>query len=224
MLGGAVGGVPITDISQVVENLLANRETDLEIWIRPERVGTRYSVEWTVLEYDWEDFYWKPSFDRTHSPATTLRERAWKWLTRNTTILKKKMPTFEVDREPINVFLVDGKYMFKHYFKQDDLFANLRQYYNQTEYRFEVSEEAFTEVRTLLEDSYYDVTVVDNPERFCVVREKYTEHPKILFKASVLQREHKDYNVFLMKDQLSVEQAVNAGATRLVDSNVDLKF
>ena len=208
----------------MVGNLLANREAELEIWIRPERVGTRYTVEWAVLDYDWDELDWRPRSEKDRHTSTTLLERAWKWLTRGTTILKRRMPTFEVDRVPINVFLVDGKYLFKHYFEWDDLFASLRQYYNQTAYRFEVSTDAFNEVRTLLEDRYFDVTVVDNPERFCVLREKYTEHPKVLFKASVLQREHKDYNVFLMKDQLSVEQAVNNGATRLADSDVDVKL
>lgn len=56
------------------------------------------------------------------------------------------------------------------------------------------------------------------------VKRKYTDHPDVLFKASVLQRERADYNVFLMKDEISVEQAVNNGATRLADVDVTTDF
>jgi hypothetical protein len=39
-----------------------------------------------------------------------------------------------------------------------------------------------------------------------------------------MKREHQDYNVFLMKDQLSVEQAVNNGAVRVSDTDLDISF
>lgn len=134
------------------------------------------------------------------------------------------MPSFDVDRERINAFEIDDTYLFKHYFDQDDVFAELRRYYNESEYRFEVPADALTEVQALLEDCFVELTVVDDVEPFCVVKCKYTDHPDVLFKASVLQREQSDYNVFLMTDQLSVEQAVNNGATRVADTNLEIEL
>jgi hypothetical protein len=126
-----------------------------------------------------------------------------------------------VDREQINVFELDDTYLFKQFFDRDEVFDALRPYYNESEYRFEVPADEFSEVQDLLEEHFFDLTVVDDPDPFCVVKQKYTEHPDVLFKASVLQRERADYNVFLMKDQLSVEQAVTNGATRLADTDLD---
>lgn len=134
------------------------------------------------------------------------------------------MPTFDVDRTPINVFDCGGVYLFKHYFGEDAVFDALRPYYNEDDYRFEVPADAFAEVEDLLAAHYYEPTVIDEPERFCVVYPKYTEHPAVLFKASVLQRSTGDAHVFLMKDQLSAEQAVEQGATRLRDADIELPF
>jgi hypothetical protein len=62
------------------------------------------------------------------------------------------------------------------------------------------------------------------PEQFCVVYPKYSDHPDVLFKASVLQRSTGDHHVFLMEEQLSVEQAVNNGATRLVETDEEIRL
>lgn len=132
------------------------------------------------------------------------------------------MPTFDVGREQIHVFAIDDTDVFKQYFEQDDLFRQLRRYYNEEEYRFEVPEDAFDEVQELLEEHFYTPAVVDEPEQFCVVYPKYSEHPDVLFKASLLQRSKENYHVFLMKDQVSVEQAVERGATRIANSNLEV--
>lgn len=53
------------------------------------------------------------------------------------------MPSFDVDREELTLFVVDDIYLFKQYFEQDELFAALREYYNDEAYRFEVPADAF---------------------------------------------------------------------------------
>lgn len=131
------------------------------------------------------------------------------------------MPTFDVDRTQINVFETEGRYLFTQYFEQDDLFAALRPYYNKDEYRFEVPTDAFDDVQDTLEDHFYEPVVITDPEPFCVVHPTDTDLPDVLFKASVVQQSQGDVYVFLMKDQLSVEQAVNQGATPLTDTDVE---
>jgi hypothetical protein len=229
VLGGAVGGVSSSDVPRIVENLLTEREHELEIWIRPERVGSKYTVEWTAVTYDWEELDWGLRHrSSTESSVQGLigvcrngLRQLLKWLT---AIYTKRMPTFDVDRTRINAFLINETYLFKHYFEQDEVFSQLRQYYNESDYRFEIPADDLPAVQELLDEHFFELTVVDDLEQFCVVKRKYTDHPNVLFKASVMKREHQDYNVFLMKDQLSVEQAVNNGATRLKDTDLNIDY
>lgn len=125
---------------------------------------------------------------------------------------------------PVNVFAVGDRYLLKQYFDDDDVFNALRPYYNDDKYRFEIPAAAFNEVRTILEKHFYEPVVIRDLEPFCVVYPKYTDHPTILFKAAILQRSHHDNHIFLLKDQRSVEQAVNQGATALTDAGIENPF
>jgi hypothetical protein len=208
-----------------VDNLLTGREHELEIWIRPERIGSRYTVEWTTVDYDWDVLDWVPR--HASSPPTkgmfeTVTASLWQLLNRCTLIISERMPSFDVDQTRINAFPINDTYLFKQYFEQDAAFSAVRQYYNATDYRFEVPADDLADVQNVLADYFYDLTVVDDVEQFCVVKQKYTDHPDVLFKTSVLQRQQRDHTVFLMKDQLSVEQAVNHGVTRLADTDLDV--
>lgn len=134
------------------------------------------------------------------------------------------MPSFDVDREQVNLFRVEDRYLFKQYFDQDTVFTALRDYYNQDDYRFEVPPDAVEEVKQVLREHMFEPVVVDAPAEFCVVYPKYTDHPDVLFKTAVLQRSKRDKHLFLLKDQLSVEQAVNNGAKRLADTDMETRF
>ena len=139
-----------------------------------------------------------------------------------TAVSRWNMPSFDVDREEILVFALDDTYLFKQYFEQDELFADLREYYNDEKYRFEVPEDAFEAVAERLEEHFYKPVVVEEVEPFCVVKRKYTDHPDVLFKTAVAKQASGDHTVFLLKDQLSVEQAIEQGATRLTDADLDV--
>ena len=134
------------------------------------------------------------------------------------------MPSFDVDRQEIAVFTLDDAYVFKQYFEQDDLFADLREYYNDDAYRFEVPEKDFEAIADRLNEHFYEPVVVDDVEPFCVVKRKYTDHPDVLFKTAVAKRATGDHTVFLLKDRLSVEQAVEQGATRLEETDRPVPF
>ena len=134
------------------------------------------------------------------------------------------MPSFDVDREQVNLFRVEDRYLFKQYFDQDTVFTALRDYYNQDDYRFEVPPDVVEEVKQVLREHMFEPAVVDAPAEFCVVYPKYTDHPDVLFKTAVLQRSKRDKHLFLLKDQLSVEQAVDNGATRLADTDMATRF
>ena len=125
--------------------------------------------------------------------------------------------------ESVNVFPVDGQYLFAGYF-EERLFDRLRPYYNPDRYRFEVPEAEFAALRTDLETAGYDVSLVEATGKFTVAVEMYTAHPENVFEESVAQREHEGYNCFLMSDQYALARAVAEGGTRLTDSELSNPF
>jgi hypothetical protein len=128
------------------------------------------------------------------------------------------MSTFDVEPERLVVFEVDDAYVFSEYFEQTDIFDDLREYYSDTEYRFEVPEAEFDAVRERLEAAYYDPVVITDLEPYCVVIDRYDEHAEIL-KRSVATWERRNRRFFLMADDLAVKEAVEQGATRVGDTD-----
>jgi hypothetical protein len=59
-------------------------------------------------------------------------------------------------------------------------------------------------------------------EKLSVAKRKFSDHPKVLFRNAVDGRSRGEYNIFVMKDQLGIEQVLLHGAERLVDSEVEL--
>lgn len=125
-------------------------------------------------------------------------------------------------QELINAFLVDDEYLFKHYFEERQVFSAINQYYNDYEYRFEVPRDQFASVRDLLDQQGYALVPVDSIADFCVLKRKYTEHPRILFEGSVLHRSIGNFNCFVMKDETAVRQAVEHGAIELHETELDV--
>lgn len=130
------------------------------------------------------------------------------------------MPERQADLTRINVFEVDGDYVFKHYFEDYDLFTELQDYYSGN--RFEVPRNSFGGVRELLEEHRYDAVIIDDVESHSVAKRRYTNHPDVLFKNSVLKRHTENYNVFVMKDKESRKKAVEKGALPLSELDLDI--
>lgn len=128
------------------------------------------------------------------------------------------MPEFDVDRERINLFPVDDQYLFAHYFDRTDVFDDLREYYDDESYRFEVPADDLDAVRERLREAYFEPVVVDDLDPYCVVVEKYDEHAAIL-KQSVAHWERRGHLFFLLKDDLAVKEALEDGATRLANTD-----
>ena len=126
--------------------------------------------------------------------------------------------------ERINVFAVDGLYLFKHYFDSEAVFGRLKRYYNNQQYRFEVPPGDFVELQSFLERHGYGLVLVDELGVLVVVVEQYTSHPDNIFKASVVHRSVDGYNCFLLTDQSAVERAVDDGASRLEDTDLPNPF
>ena len=137
------------------------------------------------------------------------------------------MPTFDVDSTRINAFEVEdaGLYIFSQYFDEDEIFDELREWYNGEKYRFEVPAEEIDQGEAFLKEYFYDLQQIEPTaiEPFCVVKEKYTDHASIL-RNSVYHTSQAGSTVFVMQDELSAEQALEQGSTRLTDSDVEFQL
>ncbi len=130
----------------------------------------------------------------------------------------------QAGRTRINAFHVGEAYLFRHYFEDDDVFDALKRYYSSYDYRFEVPESRFGRVERVLDEHGYALAKVPDPEPYAVVKRKYTDHPDVLFKGSVFHRSLGQFNCFVMKDRATVEAAVEGGARRLSETDIDLEL
>lgn len=126
----------------------------------------------------------------------------------------------ELDPSRVYIFPVRGRFLFNRDFK-DCVFEGLARFYNKIGDRFEVPEAWFRSVRCFLEGHGFHVVLVEDLRDFAVVKLKHSSHPDLLFEEAVYRREGRDFNVFLMKDDVAVERAVSCGARRFCESGED---
>lgn len=130
------------------------------------------------------------------------------------------MPSFNVDMEEITAFDFGNTYLFTAYFDEEQLFNQLKKYYNRDKYRFKVPEEDLEEVQQTLDSYFYELVIEDSPEEYCVVADEETDSNAILSN-SVMRKQRRNHDIYLMKDKLSLEQAVEKGAIRVEKSEVN---
>ena len=116
-------------------------------------------------------------------------------------------------------------YIFSQYFDQEEIFAELREYYNSEQYRFEIPADKIDRIESFLDEYFYALNRVapDAVEPFCVVKEKYTDHADIL-RNSVYHTSQGSNTVFVMQDRLSAEHAIEQGATPLADADTSFQL
>jgi len=129
------------------------------------------------------------------------------------------MPTFDIDRKELTASKVDGTYPFKQYFEPDEVCDALELYYNKYKYRFEVPDGDLNEVRQVLYEYFFHPSIKGDRQSYCVVKQKDSNYGDVL-KNSVLIKRHSDHIIFLMEDQLSVEQTIEYGATPLSEADI----
>ena len=124
-------------------------------------------------------------------------------------------------RDRVNAFAVDGEYLFRHYFEEDAVFGELREFYQPYDYRFAVPADRFEEVVAFLERHGYAL-VEQDPVPFAVLKRKYTDHPDVLFEAAVRQWSVGNFNLFVLNERAAVERAVESGATPVAETDLDV--
>jgi len=129
------------------------------------------------------------------------------------------MPSFDVDKEEITAFELRNRYLFTTYFDKEPLFNQLKQYYKSDKYRFEIPEDDLEQVRQNLDEFFYDLVIETSWEDYLVTTDKEVDSNTVL-RNSVMKTRRGRHEIYLMKDKLSVEQAIEDGATPLKKSGI----
>jgi len=112
----------------------------------------------------------------------------------------------------VTVFRLGMIWVFKCFIGDEDLFRDLADYYKRDRYRFEF--ETMTErddAASLLEQKGFSVDLVEDLNGYVVSMNKFDKYASIL-RNSVEFAETQDARVFLMKNKVSVEEALDFGA------------
>ena len=104
------------------------------------------------------------------------------------------------------------QYLFTTYFNEEPLFNQLKQYYKSDKYRFEIPEGDLKQVRQILDEFSYELVIEDSWKDYCVAADKEADSSTVL-RNSVTKTRQGHNGIFLMKNKLSVEQALEDGAT-----------
>lgn len=131
------------------------------------------------------------------------------------------MPTFDVDKERINLFEISDTLLFSHYFDNRDIFKKLSDWYVEERYRFEVPRDEHDEVEEILHEYYFDPVIIEDPTRFCVAINQNSKYEDIL-RNSVHHWNHGGRRYFIMKDQLEAEKAVENGAEKTDPGHIEI--
>ncbi|MDY6770800.1 MAG: hypothetical protein SV186_02455 [Candidatus Nanohaloarchaea archaeon] len=224
LVGGTTENIHASMVPGMIANLLeeAGKGRRVAFEIQPEsRPATaKYQVRWQFLTYDHVEEHWVPvhTHENKHDGVVAWLRRSFKQL--SSLIESKVMPTFDVDQEKINVFEVNDTYLFKHYFENDEVFDELGRYYNQDAYRFELPDRTtLQQVDELLGEYFHTLNLVSDIEPYCVVVERGEDYSDILRNA-VVQFDRGRRIVFLMKDKLSADQAIEQDATPLEEAEI----
>lgn len=104
-------------------------------------------------------------------------------------------------------FKTENKWVFKYFFEDKSLFRELANYYDRSNYRFEMHSVADRDkVKAFLESKGFDVEIVEDTRDFLVRIPKNQKYAAIL-KNSVANWLENEWRIFLMKDKISAELA-----------------
>ena len=120
-------------------------------------------------------------------------------------------------RRKVNIFKIGKLYCFKQYFNDKEIFKELSEYYNKGNYRFECGTAGErNKIIKYLGEAGFDTNIIEDLSDYLVKIDRFKKYAAIL-KNSIEQTELGSDRIFLMKDRLSVEQAIEQGAEKYTD-------
>ena len=132
------------------------------------------------------------------------------------------MTTFDMDEKEITTFDIDDTFLSKEYFDQNDLFNQLKEYYNSDMCQFEMPEDNLKKVRQILERFFYKLRVVNDPIQYCVLVKQDTNTTELL-RNLVLRIQRGSYEIFFIKDKLSMNMTAGRSISRLKETVIETR-
>jgi hypothetical protein len=126
-------------------------------------------------------------------------------------------PTFDIEpekKEKLNIFKIEKIWCFKYFFDDKEIFNDLLEYYNREKYRFELgSVGARNKIIKYLEKKGFKTVLIEDASDYTVKVDRFKKYASIL-KNSIDYDEKGQDRIFIMKDLVSVEEAVEKGAEK----------
>jgi hypothetical protein len=117
-------------------------------------------------------------------------------------------------RTAITVFRIGRIWTFKHFFADKETFKELADHYSRDRYRFEfLTEHERDEAFEKLKDLGFEIQVVEDLAGYVVSLDKSSKYAPVL-KNSIEYAQIRNERIFLMKDPVSVEEALQFGAEK----------
>jgi hypothetical protein len=120
----------------------------------------------------------------------------------------------DVKKRPkrIMVFEIGKIWTFKYFFGDKEIFKELADHYNRANYRFEFKTRTeLEEAQDILRRHGFDIDLAKDLSEYVVKLDKSHRYAPVL-KNSVEYTETKNERIFLMKDLVAVEEALDFGA------------
>ncbi len=128
-----------------------------------------------------------------------------------------KFPTFDIEPEKkkkLNFFKIGKIWCFKQFFDDKEIFNDLLEYYNREKYRFELGTVGErNKIIKYLEKKGFEYVLIEDASDYTVKIERFKKYAAIL-KNSIDYDEKGQDKIFIMKDLVSVEEAIVNGAER----------
>jgi hypothetical protein len=126
-------------------------------------------------------------------------------------------PTFDVDpakKKKLNIFKIGKLWCFKYFFDDKEIFKDLMEYYNRDKYRFELSTVGDrNKTMKYLGKKGFEPVLIEDTSAYTVKIDRFKKYAPIL-KNSIDYDEKGQDRLFIMKDLVSVEDAVEKGAEK----------
>lgn len=117
-------------------------------------------------------------------------------------------------KEEINIFKIGDLWCFKHFFGDREIFTDLMEHYHREKYRFELMNvEERNKVMKYLEEKGYKPILIEDIAEYTVKIDRFKKYAPIL-RNSIDSKEKGNERVFVMKDLVSVREAIATGAKK----------
>ena len=130
-----------------------------------------------------------------------------------------KFPTFDIEPEKkkkLNFFKIGKIWCFKYFFDDKEIFNDLLEYYNREKYRFELGTVGErNKIIKYLEKKGFEYVLIEDASDYTVKIERFKKYAAIL-KNSIDYDEKGQDKIFIMKDLVSVEDAIVNGAEKAI--------